>query len=734
MQINVKIFMNRYIYQENYVYLQIIFNTGSMKKILFTLLAVSILASAGAQTAKCGIDTKALVKEELAAGAHTISFLAKMAPGADMAALEKAGIVFGAQAGDIVTMLVPVESLDLLESSKDVLQYSISHKIAMPDCDNMRFDTRTDKVQNGIGVDGDTSYNGEGVYIGITDWGFDYTNLNYNNQGAFNRRIDRAWDHFRLAGPAPDGFTYGTEIIGYQDLRAAKGDTSNLYNYGTHGTHVAGIAAGYGLREKYRGQAPKARLLLCSFGLGEAEWMDGVAWMKQVAQDSSRRLVVNSSWGMYSFSCIDGKSLLSQAINNWSDEGVVFCTSAGNNGDVNFHISRNFSETHDTLKTVASYYQSNESPGNCLIMWGQEGHDFAARICYKSGQSVWSSPLFNTANGDSIIDDSVNCNGTYVKYRVLIEHINPFDSRPHIQIDANKNTAMELQLHIIADNGTVHAWNVCNLRNHAGNMGCDFTNGNRGGFVGGDKLYGIGEPACAAKCISVAAHSSEHLASDSVTITGGYITTFSSYGPLIDGTQKPEISAPGQNVVSSISPWCDNFDSYMPIMSQTIQGVQYIWAAMSGTSMSCPSVTGITALILQANPLLSTNQVRDIIISNARNDSYTGPLRERDSTSLRWGYGKIDALACVNDAMHRVSIHEAEELRLPLHVYPNPTTSFVNIATGCGDRVTMTVYSVDGRTVLQRDVQDSTTIDVAGWNQGIYIIKVGGRTAKMVVK
>jgi len=705
-----------------------------MKKILFTLLALSILTSVGAQTAKCGIDTKALVREELAEGAQIISFLAKMAPEADFAALEKAGIVFGAKAGDIVTMRVPVECLGLLESSKDILQYSISHKIAMPECDNMRYDTRTLMVQEGTGVDGDTSFNGEGVYIGITDWGFDYTNLSFNNQGAFNRRIDRAWDHFRLAGPAPAGFDYGTEIIGYQDLRAARGDTSNLYGYGTHGTHVAGIAAGYGLREKYRGQAPKARLLLCSFGLGDAPWMDGVAWMKQVAEDSSRRLVVNSSWGMYSFSCIDGRSLLSQAIDNWSDEGVVFVTSAGNNGDVDFHISRNFSETPDTLRTVAEYYPSTTSPGNCLIMWGEEGHDFAARICYKSGQQKWYSPVFNTADGDSIVYDSVDCNGTFVGYRILVERVNPFDNRPHIQIDANKNNALELQLHIIGSDGTVHAWNVCNLQNHAGNMGCAFTNGGRGNFQNGDRMYGIGEPACASKCISVAAHSSEHLMSDSVTLTGGYIATFSSFGPIIDGTLKPEISAPGHNVVSTISPWCDDFDSYTPIMTQGVQGVQYIWAPMSGTSMSCPAVTGATALILQANPLLSTNQVRDIIFSNARNDEYTGPLRENDSTSFRWGYGKMDALACVNDAMQRVSIQEAEELQLPLHIYPNPTTDMVSIATGCGGQVTMTVYSVDGRKVMQRDVTDNTTINVNGWDKGIYIVKVGSRTGKMVVR
>ena len=63
-----------------------------MKKTLLTLLAMCLLGSAMAQTAKCGIDTKALVGEEIAAGAQSIDFLAKMAPGYDRSALEKAGI------------------------------------------------------------------------------------------------------------------------------------------------------------------------------------------------------------------------------------------------------------------------------------------------------------------------------------------------------------------------------------------------------------------------------------------------------------------------------------------------------------------------------------------------------------------------------------------------------------------------------------------------------------------
>ena len=711
-----------------------------MKKILFILLSISIVGLASAQTSKCGIDTKALVGEEVAAGAQSIRFLAKMAPGFDRGPFEKAGIVFGAQAGDIFTLRVPVESLAMLDDSKDVLLYSISHRIAQPENDNARQDTRSDSVYRGLGVDGGLAFTGEGVYVGVTDWGFDYTNLSYNNRGDTNRRVERAWDHFRRRGPAPAGFDYGTEIIGYTALSNARGDTSNLYNYGTHGTHVTGIAAGNGIRGEYRGHAPKAKILLCSFGLGEAEWMDGVAWMRGVARDSARRLVVNSSWGMYSFSCIDGRSLLSQAIDNWSAEGTVFCTSAGNNGDNDFHVSRDFGTTPDTLRSVAAYYNCDNCIGQALIIWGEEGHDFKAGFRMQAGNTVWASPMFSTAAGARVVYDTLECGDIRIPYRALIEHVNPFDQRPHIQLDVDKNAALELQLYVIASAGTVHAWNVANKENHAGNEGADFLFGNHQGFWGGDPNYGIGEPACASKAISVAAHRSGVWNSDSTAIFGGHIASFSSYGPLITGVQKPEVSAPGVSVVSSISPWNDNIEYYVrqaenngwPIVN--VSGNKYVWAAMSGTSMSSPATTGVVALILQANPELSTNQVREILMSTARNDNHTGPLHAADSASPRWGWGKVDALAAVNLAMQTVSIEQTEQLRLPLHLFPNPASGTFTVVTGHGEPQTMEVYSVDGRTVLRQVVTERATVDVSRWQQGIYIVRMGSRTAKLIVR
>lgn len=703
-----------------------------MKKILLTLLALSILTGVSAQTKKCGIDTKALVKEEIAQGATTVRMLAQVVPGYDRELLEKAGIVIGAEAGDVISLRVPVEALPLLESDGDVLYYSIAHTIGGMDCDKTRGDTRTDSVQRGLGVTDGLAFDGEGVYVGITDWGFDYTHPNIKS------RIKRVWDHFRVAGPAPEGFDYGTVITGFNNVQNARGDTSNLYGYGTHGTHVAGIIAGAGTGSKYKGQAPGAKLLLCSFLLNEAAWMDGVAWMRDIAQGDGKRLVVNSSWGMYSFSTLDGTSLLSRAINNWADEGIVFCTSGGNNGhrSVPFHISKTFtSADNDTLRTVvvrASQIYSLTETGQVLIMWGEENHDFNVGIRVKGVGDTWATPIMSTLR-DTVVYDTLRCGDRNVGYRAIIEHSNIYNSRPHIQIDID-STSYETQLFIVADSGTVHAWNIANKENHAGNEGCSFVSRGHYGFSSGDIAYGVGEPACAAKCISVAAHNGDRWKTDSSAYITGDIADFSSHGPLINGVMKPEISAPGVDVVSSISYWTD--DSYTPVAQVITPNPNrtYIWSKMSGTSMSSPATSGAMALILQANPALTVDELRDIVFSNARNDNFTGPLVARDSMSVVWGWGKLDALKCINEAIRRVSINQVETLRTPLKVFPNPATSSVYINTACGEMQTLEVYTIDGRRVLQQPIHTEATLDVSRWNNGVYILRVGSRTEKLVVR
>ena len=709
-----------------------------MKKRLFTYaIALVVMGGLRAQTvrldggAKSDAGTRVkIMKQKQSKGDEELSFLAKVTDGFDAGRLREKGIKVGSQAGDIVTLRLRADETALLDEDNTILIYSIARPI-QPLLDAARYDTHTDSVHEGIGLP--QAYTGEGVIIGITDWGFDYTHPNYNNNGADNRRILRAWDQFRVGGPAPAGFDYGTEHNGRVALINAKCDTFGLYGYGTHGTHVAGIAAGRGIEGRYQGQAPDANLLMASFYLNEAAWVDAANWMKEVALQEGKRLVVNCSWGMYTLGPIDGTSLASQALNNLADSGVVFCVSAGNNGDDKFHVSRTFvAGEPDTLKTFAEYYNYREI-GSGLTMWGESGKAFKATIAFGNDTTAIPYRWLNTDEGDAYIEDFVVALDDTVWFDATIERANPSNNRPSILINIQKNSRLTTHLMITAEEGTVHAWNLCNLANGAGNMGAEFTKRNNPSYQRGDDEYSVGEPACAEKCIAVAAHRSDKKKPSGV-VEPGSLASFSSHGPIIDGRHKPDVSAPGVDVISSINHYTTDF--YDAVMTYTYASRSYIWARMSGTSMSAPSVTGISALVLQANPDLTAEEVKEILMATARNDEKTGPLHEHDSISNVWGWGKVDALAAVNEALSRVDIKDVDEewLTKSLQVFPNPAHASITIYTGRHTAEEVSIYSIEGRKLLRQQIAGEAQIDISRLTKGVYLVKCGGRTAKVVVR
>ena len=745
-----------------------------MKKIVLMLFVFSALL-ATAQT-KGSIETRALIsnygeskgvdgmskgllarfplREE--GGVLTTGVIAKVGDDFSSGDLEAAGVKVRSRIGDIVTLRVPVASLGLLEGYDGIVSYTIAHRVS-PDMDRTRIDTRTDSVQGGLGVP--MPFDGEGVLIGITDWGFDYTHPNLNK--ANNMRIERAWDHFKLSGPAPAGFDYGTEYGTPEEVRAAKCDTSNLYGYATHGTHVAGICGGNGTSAgKAIGQAPGAHFILGSWFLDEASWLDQVAWMKGVADETGRRLVINSSWGMYTFSTLDGTSLLSQAIDRYSEEGVVFVTSGGNNGDENFHLEHTFAGADDTLKSIAAWY--SDGIGQGLIYWG-EGAEYGKRKAesgkrkaesgerkagsggFKAGFAmvrdsdgeIFYSRMYDTEE-DVAYEESYIVAGTdTVHYDIMVEGVNPFSGRPHVLLNVERKRGYKLMMLCTGAEGSrVHVWNMANLSNNAGNMGCAFMNSGIFGCQNGDPGYGIGEPACAEKAITVAAHTSDFYNPNNEYQTGN-IAYFSSYGPTLDGRSKPEISAPGVNVISSISSYNES-GNYSATYEALSGGRHYIWSRMSGTSMSSPAVTGVVALMLEANPRLTVDEIREILFSTARNDDKTGPLQERDSISVRWGHGKVDALRAVNAAYDRLDIESASVVRPKLVVYPNPAGGYVTILTGSARAEEMEILAADGRLALRGTVCGEATVDISDLSSGVYFVRVldraGVRTEKLVVE
>jgi subtilisin family serine protease len=538
-----------------------------------------------------------------------------------------------------------------------------------PTLDKAVKDMRADSVQLGIGLP--EAYTGKDVYIGVTDWGFDYSSPMFYDTALQQTRIVAAWDQFKTSGPAPVNFGYGTEYNTAIALAAAGADTSNIYSYATHGTHVAGIAGGSGAGTSYKGVAFESKFLFVTFLVDVAAVLDAWEWMYQKAQADGKRLVVNMSWGLYHFGTLDGTSLLSQAITAYTDLGVVFANSAGNNGNVNFHIKKTFN--NETIKSKIDFYSYSSNAnmwGQSIHSWGEPGKSFANGIIVanSSNSTLVESPMYSTDTTHSYIDTFLVTGSDTIWYNISADSAHSLNNRPTMRLRVkNTNTALKVILKSTAFSGTVHYWNVTELTNDVGNWGMPFTTAGTG-TIAGDNLNGISEPSCSDDVISVAAYATQYQTSGTAT-AGGAIASFSSFGPRYDGVMKPDIAAPGVNIISSMSSYTDV--AFTSQGSVAFNGRTYHFAKLSGTSMASPMVAGVAALILDANPFLSARQVKEIIMQTARQDNFTGVIPAGGSN--RWGAGKINAYAAVQLALITAGI-EAIKTNYPWSITPNPTS------------------------------------------------------------
>lgn len=91
-----------------------------------------------------------------------------------------------------------------------------------------------------------------------------------------------------------------------------------------------------------------------------------------------------------------------------------------------------------------------------------------------------------------------------------------------------------------------------------------------------------------------------------------------------------------------------------------------------GTSSSTPLVAGICALILSANPNLTAREVKQVLCQTA--DKIGSPSEYVNGKSLRYGYGRVNALKAVQEAFRRAG-------KTPPPPTTNPTTPTSGSAT-----------------------------------------------------
>ncbi len=157
----------------------------------------------------------------------------------------------------------------------------------------------------------------------------------------------------------------------------------------------------------------------------------------------------------------------------------------------------------------------------------------------------------------------------------------------------------------------------------------------------------VASPGIAPLAITVAADDTKR----TPVVEDDDIAQFSSRGPVKyapdeSSKHKPDIASPGVGIWGPNAP-----DSAIDHSLWVEHSPDRKYVKLSGTSMATPIVSGVIALMLQANPDLTVEQIKDILTKTAR------PLKKEDPTDHKpyddydQGAGVIDAYAAVKMAM-----------------------------------------------------------------------------------
>jgi subtilisin family serine protease len=498
-----------------------------------------------------------------------------------------------------------------------------------------------------------TAYKGQNTLVCIIDTGIDWTHKDFRSRTDTTKsRILYIWDQTITATgseqtPAETGCNYGVEYSKAQIENELDGSPANFVretDTNGHGTHVCGSAAGNGGASpdsaKYAGMAPEADILIVKAGNGsftQSSLVDGISYARQKAASLGKAIVINMSLGSDA-GPHDGTDAKCVAIDAFSGNGRAVVLSAGNSGSVNMHVEATVAANDSTTIsiTVPTYtVQSLTLFDDNFVMdlYLDDDKPAHARVItpnnYKVYQAANGTSTTRTNDGAIyIINNIYSSNSDRQIYLSVYDALWTQEPKPGVW-----------QFRIINPNATAihfHAW----LH--------DYMIGSNSAVVtvqNGNSDYTLGNTANSAMIVGSYVHRWRWTNSAATgylysgTDRSDNISTFSSKGPTRTNVQKPDVAAPGQGVISSLS------KNVTPSASSLVPGQKHF--VNQGTSMSTPNVTGAVALLLQQNSNRSASDIRALLTANAATDTYTGNV-----WNSSWGYGKLDVFKAMAKAVN----------------------------------------------------------------------------------
>jgi subtilisin family serine protease len=505
---------------------------------------------------------------------------------------------------------------------------------------------------------------GSGVLVGLIDvGGFDFAHADFLD-GDGRTRFVRIWDQGGDTHPSPKErgtteFDYGAELrkedldhaiasAGDIGLPATELERQSQMEDGAHATHVASIAAGnLGVCRKAwiagvlisipDSDADRRRSFYDSTRLAHAvDYLLAVA-TELGGENGPVPITINVSLGTNGAGHDD-----SAAVSRWIDwaltrPGRSVCAAAGNagqeraevDGDIGWVMGRVHTSGRVGARELGVDIEWNvvgngvaDLSENELEIWYGPQDRFALQL--KPPGLPWTEAI---EPGEYIENRQLPDSTFFSVYNELYHPVNGANYiaiylSPFLRSEAVVGVkAGEWLIHLIGRevrNGDYHAWIERDDPRKLGRIGAkeawQFPS-----FFSERSMVDkstISTLACGARIVAVA----------NLDEARRRIAITSSQGPTRDGREKPDVAAPGTDIVAA-------------------RGFGGGWIGMSGTSMASPYVAGVIGLMLGANPQLTGAQINGILKRTAR------PLPGADFT---WaddaGSGAIDPAACVVEA------------------------------------------------------------------------------------
>ena len=601
-----------------------------------------------------------------------------------------------------------------------------------------RQEAGTDQIHKG--TDLPKAYTGEGVVVGVVDAGFDYMHAAFRRPADGALRIKRVWEQGATTldgASAPAKYGYGIELNTPELIEKAQGDSDS----NSHGTHVAAIAAGSDAYKDgaYVGNAPDADIVLVALDLNastNADISNAVQYIFDYADEVGKPCVVNLSLGNQD-GPHDGTSTFDTMTDAMQGPGRLIVGAAGNHRTDAFHIDHTFATADAApLRTFVKYKvaPSNSVSGGTIEIWGEKGVDFTVDIAAYStfNKKDARSTTVYPAEGVADVDFGKYATGTWK----VASEVSPLNGKPHVVLTSaltsiRNNYAIALtvtpktagRVNIWSDN-TYLALESRDIEGFSAPDAASSTLCEIGGT--GKRILTVGSYTTRNEYTTNGGQQA------TLQETVGDLSSFSSYGPTVDGRMKPNITAPGCFIISAVS----NNDASGNLMYAEYNenfGRYNQYGYMQGTSMASPFVAGIVATWLQAYPQLTPEQLHEIVQNTARKDSFTATAPDSN-----WGYGKINALDGLRQCIEK---QETGCVSIAMPFDGTVRISDGNIVLGFArdTQATLGITSMTGSTLFskqlgKRSAGETLSVAVPQLPKGVYLLSVKTPTATKTFK